>query len=673
MRNSIQVVCPLVALALVAGAAISSASSGAIAESGWEWVNPTPQGYDLYAVAAGDGVLVAVGDGGSIIASTDGIRSKVANGGTDYVLYEVIWANHQFLAVGAKREGFEFVFGVILTSADGFHWVERHRISYSPLGAVAWDGERFVVITSGATFTSGATLLLSTNGEVWAEESLGEEISGLVDLLWDGSRFVAIGATSDETMSAFTSEDALTWQSQPFGCECYPSAIAWGSGRFVVVGGTPGGDGVILTSNEASTWEAQFPEGTGRFQDVIFEEGSFLAVGDDGLVASSPNGYAWSFQDPPTDIDLRGLTKTGAGFWAVGDGGLMMTSLDGTSWLILNEDTLELPHFYEILEMATRDGVVIGVGTNSLIVRSENGGAWEKRPRWVVGYYNSVCWIGSVFWAVGDYGIARSPDGLEWELMLYDTSVGLYDVAWNGSVYVAVGWNPAPGAGDGLVATSADGFDWAYQWIHAGGPLTAVRWTGSLFVAVGVDGILLTSPDGSIWSQYYLDEQINLYDMEWNGDRLVAVGMHWETGRLILSSADGVNWVECLSHDRRRSFFKDVAWVGDRFLAVGSLLGDTVFTSNDGLNWSMETTGIGITSGSVGGDERTIYVTGRGGMIIRRSDPPHPPHPPAPRRPGRRVIPSQAAGENPHGTDAGRHREGLLRGEDFDRRVGDLE
>jgi hypothetical protein len=223
--------------------------------------------------------------------------------------------------------------------------------------------------------------------------------------------------------------------------------------------------------------------------------------------------------------------------------------------------------------------------------------------------------------------------------MLYDTNIGLYDVAWNGSVYVAVGWNPAPGAGDALAATSADGFDWAYQWIHAGGPLTAVRWTGSLFVAVGVDGILLTSPDGSIWSQNYLDEQINLYDMEWNGDRLVAVGMHWETGRLILSSADGVDWVECLPHDSRRSFFKDVAWVGDRFLAVGSLLGDTVFTSNDGLNWSMESTGIGITAGSVGGDERTIYLTGRGGKIIRRADPPYPP---APRRPERRVLPSQA-------------------------------
>ena len=635
MRNSIQAVCPLVALALVAGAAFSSASSGAIAESGWEWVNPLPQGYDLNAVAVGDGVLVAVGRGGSIIASTDGIRWTVANGGTDYILYEVIWANHQFVAVGAKPEGFMFVFGVILTSADGFHWVEQHRISYSPVGAVAWDGDRFVA-------TAGATLLLSTDGKIWAEKSLGEEISGLRDLLWDGSRFVAIGTTSDETLSAFTSEDALSWQGQPLNCDCHQLAIAWGNGRYVVVGGTPGGDGTILTSNDASAWEVQFLEETGRFQDVIFGDGGFLAVGEDGLVASSSDGLVWSFQNPPTDIDLKGVTKTGAGFLAVGDGGLMMTSLDGTSWQELSEDTLDLPHFYEILEIASRDGVVIGVGTNSLIVRSEDGGAWEKRPRWIVGYYNSVRWIGSEFWAVGDYGIARSPEGLEWELMLYDTSVGLFDVAWNGSVYVAVGWNPAPGAGDGLVATSTDGFDWAYQWIHAGGPLTAVRWTGSLFVAVGVDGILLTSPDGSIWSQHYLDEQIYLYDMEWNGDRLVAVGMHWKTGRLILSSADGVNWVECLPHDRHRSFFRDVAWVGDRFLAVGFLLGDMVFTSNDGLNWFTETTGIGVTADSVGGNERTIYLTGTGGMIIRRADPPYPP---APRRPGRRVSPMREKDE----------------------------
>jgi hypothetical protein len=193
--------------------------------------------------------MVAAGYNGSIIASTDGISWKVGNGTTDYDLYEIIWANGQFVAAGGKYDQSRPRFGVILTSTDGFQWVEQHRIDDIPVGGLAWDGDRFIA-------TSGPRVLFSSDGVYWTEEELSEEIRGLGDLLWDGSRFVAIGSTSDGLESAFTSEDGLMWQSQPRGCECFSAAIAWGNGRYVVVGGTPGGDGTILTSDDASTWAA---------------------------------------------------------------------------------------------------------------------------------------------------------------------------------------------------------------------------------------------------------------------------------------------------------------------------------------------------------------------------------------------------------------------------------
>ena len=220
--------------------------------------------------------------------------------------------------------------------------------------------------------------------------------------------------------------------------------------------------------------------------------------------------------------------------------------------------------------------------------------------------------------------------------MLYDTDVALFDVAWNGSVFVAVGWNPAPGDGRALAATSPDGLDWSYQWIDTGGAvLMAVRWTGSRFVAVGTHGVNLTSPDGISWSQHPLDEQFSLRDMEWNGDRLVAVGKHSNTGRLILSSTDGVIWQECLLPDIHGSDFFDVTWTGARFLAVSRPLGDVIFSSRDGIDWSTETTGTGLRLVSIGGDERMLHATGMGGRMIRRVQ-----HLPAPRKPGRRVSPA---------------------------------
>ena len=138
----------------------------------WEWVTPWPQGHSLRAVAAGNGVMVAVGVNGSIIAGTDGIDWRVGNSTKEYDLYDVIWANHQFVAIGWRGDGYSTEFGVILTSADGFHWVERHRIDHTGVGGVAWDGERFVA-------AADTIMLLSSDGDAGVEQALPAEISSL--------------------------------------------------------------------------------------------------------------------------------------------------------------------------------------------------------------------------------------------------------------------------------------------------------------------------------------------------------------------------------------------------------------------------------------------------------------------------------------------------------------
>ena len=42
------------------------------ADGAWEWVTPLPQGHDLCAATAGDGVTVVVGRKGTVITSLDG-------------------------------------------------------------------------------------------------------------------------------------------------------------------------------------------------------------------------------------------------------------------------------------------------------------------------------------------------------------------------------------------------------------------------------------------------------------------------------------------------------------------------------------------------------------------------------------------------------------------------
>ncbi len=617
----------------------------------WEWVTPWPQGHSLRAVAAGNGVMVAVGVKGSIIAGADGIHWRVVNSTTDYDLYDVIWANHQFVAIGWRGDGYSTEFGVILTSADGFHWVELHRIDHSGVGGVAWDGERFVA-------AADTILLLSSDGDTWVEEALSEEISSLWDLVWDGTRFVAVGESPDETLSAFTSEDALSWQSQPFDCECYPwgipdiwdglyceyypAAIAWGSGRYVAVGGGWEGNATALVSIDALSWEEQTWEGIGRFNDVVFGRDGFLAVGDDGLVASSVDGYVWSFQDPPTDFDVWGVTEMDGGYLAVGEDGFMMSSPEGSEWTQLSTKSFDLSGSWEINELAKGGSMIVGVGEVGVIITSRHGTEWVQRSSPTESELHSVIWTGSAFWTAGSNGVLRSIDGVHWVQMLLDHDLRLFDIVWNGSLFVAVGRHST--FVDSVVETrdiilmSPDGHDWSSQFFDLDGNLFTVGWTGSQFVAAGSGSYYLTSPDGMTWQQRTQAEDLTLTDMAWNGDRLVAVGGRWEAGGVIRSTEDGTHWVESALPEDDVSSFDDVTWTGTHFVAVSRSSGDVVFSSPEGLTWSSETTGTGVWPVSVVGDDRSLYVTGRGLSIIRRTEPLQGPAPP--RRPDRRVSPA---------------------------------
>ncbi len=230
-----------------------------------------------------------------------------------------------------------------------------------------------------------------------------------------------------------------------------------------------------------------------------------------------------------------------------------------------------------------------------------------------------------------------SVDGVHWAEMLFDPDINLFDIAWNGSLFVAVGWNSTHGDGRKLVLTSSNGINWSYLWVEREDHLFTVGWTGSRFVVAGGGTNYLTSSDGVVWDLKTWDEDLELTDMAWNGARLVAVGGRWGVGGFIRSTEDGVQWLESALPEDDVSSFDDVTWTGTHFVAVSRSSGDVIFTSTDGISWSSETTGTGVWPVSVVGDDRSLFVTGRGLQIIRRTSPLADPVPP--RRSGRRVAP----------------------------------
>jgi hypothetical protein len=151
----------------------------------------------------------------------------------------------------------------------------------------------------------------------------------------------------------------------------------------------------------------------------------------------------------------------------------------------------------------------VGFGSNT-IAYSNDGITWSPSANGnaiitLVG--QGVAWNGSLWVAVGTgtYTIAYSHDGITWiGAATTIFSIGGYGVAWNGSLWVAVG----NGSGN-TIATSTDGITWIGQGstvMTAGGPIiwngTSVAWNGSLWIAVGNSvspSLIITSKDGIHW------------------------------------------------------------------------------------------------------------------------------------------------------------------------------
>jgi hypothetical protein len=137
-----------------------------------------PQGNPLNSVMWTGDQLVAVGDGGAILASPDGLDWSAGNSGSAIPLSSVAWMGSRGVAVGtgyAYDAGgkMEYGHGDILTSADGRDWMAGNSGAASPLLSVTWAGTRFVAVglngavgtsSDGITWTPGTSASTRNSG-----------------------------------------------------------------------------------------------------------------------------------------------------------------------------------------------------------------------------------------------------------------------------------------------------------------------------------------------------------------------------------------------------------------------------------------------------------------------------------------------------------------------------
>jgi hypothetical protein len=158
--------------------------------------------------------------------------------------------------------------------------------------------------------------------------------------------------------------------------------------------------------------------------------------------------------------------------------------------------------------------VAIGNGDTYQIAYSYDGINWTGTGTGIFDECNGIAWNGTLWVAVGNpvspitsnATIAYSSDGKMWMPVTNSRTNNFYqgnDVAWNGSLWVAVGGNDEYRSSP--VATSIDGITWTNQTFEDMIPY-GIAWNGSVWVAVGQDasGVgtsnIAYSPDGISWS-----------------------------------------------------------------------------------------------------------------------------------------------------------------------------
>ncbi len=274
----------------------------------------------LYGVAADANRVLAVGVGG-LIAELDASGSRRAVGPWSAVaqapgnreLRSVSKHGDLWLAVGAG--------GTILGSLDGVTFVPLTSGSGAELWASTQISDRLVVVGAGGT------VLTSTNAGLAWEAVPDTGTATFFSVSAGPAGVVAVGV--DGVM--FRSDDGVTWEavdSPPADGDTLRS-IAANSFGYVAVGAR----GAVLTSTDGRTWTRRRSGTDFTLRAVVATATGWLAVGGGGTILGSGDGVAWSVIPSPTQEELFAMATADSRIVAVAGTEQALQSTDGgRSW-----------------------------------------------------------------------------------------------------------------------------------------------------------------------------------------------------------------------------------------------------------------------------------------------------------------------------------------------------
>lgn len=313
---------------------------------------------ELDAICFANGQYVAVGGGGTIVTSPDGVNwTPRVDNLIDF--YGAARSSNLFVVAG---DG-----GTIMTSNDGQSWTRQNTPTTRNLHGLHFADGRYVAVGRKGI------MITSTDGATWTEVR-----SGVGDYLervtYGGGMWLAVG----ESNSVSISSDGVQWTGFRLGgTNTSHEGVAYGKGTWVVAGGyftgplESNGKPTISISTNLLTWSAasisDYSRDT-RIRDIAFGNGTFVAVGNSGNVTVSADARSWTTYRIE-DENFRRVIFNGERFIAVGNNGRCYSTVDPFSvdaWVRHSVSTGQ--NLHDIVQ--TPGGGYLTVGNNSMILQS---------------------------------------------------------------------------------------------------------------------------------------------------------------------------------------------------------------------------------------------------------------------------------------------------------------
>jgi len=275
-----------------------------------------------------------------------------------FKLNAVLWGQWSdiFIAVG---DG-----GTIMTSPDGVNWTQRESGTDVNLHAIGYDGFDFVVVGDSAT-------VLGSGGDIdtWYVQHSGDpnvSLRGVSHRAWP---IVAVGKLEDSGAPYVlrSPDHGQSWaviDNLPQSGRWF-TGIAWGAG--LDVGSTwieslPN-DARVFVSGGGDVWnEVIIDVDPISTLSVVWGGDRFWAGGTGGRIYRSPDGANWTMLQTPVDTDFSALAWSGANLIAHGSSGAgVTTSDDGQSW-----QEFDIAAGYESRGLAYGNGRFVSVGESTV-------------------------------------------------------------------------------------------------------------------------------------------------------------------------------------------------------------------------------------------------------------------------------------------------------------------